>query len=150
MSSTGVCNDYITIPLSIVCGLLAVCSEILGMRSDKENKCTSIVQFLSAGVVWLYLKIRRGFYRCCPRVVKDDEPEDKETLTAVSATVSRHVTIDNLPTWRRRRVTPPPVSAPLTILSEEFQRRLSAEHHIDLSGDGSIVVVVSRPPSRAG
>ena len=142
MSDT--CDEYITLALSITGGVLLVFSELLGMQSDKNNKCTSIIQVICACCLWTYRKIQ---HLCCCCRRQTQIPEDP----SVEELVSRHVSI-KYPTWRGRKVTrasieqplnPPPVSH--GTLGEDLSNVLS--QHL---GADSVVVVISRPPSASG
>lgn len=144
---SGICTDYITIPLSVISGCLLIISELLGMRNDKDNKCTSVIQAISAGFWWMYLKLRRAWrYMCsCGRRYTPSDPST-ETLDAVSAEVSRNVTIGHaFPTWRQRKrpTAEPPgitIQSTATVIQQHLEEMFSGDH---------MVVVISRPPSRA-
>lgn len=141
------CYEYITLPLSIASSVLLIFSEVLGMQSEKTNKCTSLIQVICACSLWMYLKVKKVC--CCQRPPPPKDDDD------VQATVSRHVSV-KFPTWRGRKASQASSTQPLAppsiqpaVTYSTLGEDLSTVLNQHLGGD-SVVLVISRPPSQAG
>lgn len=105
MAGDDICDNIISVGFSIVAGSLLLISELLGSRKNKESKCTSVLQFVSAIFVWIYLRFFRGSRSSDPEKLGEPGepvlPEEEVThFEEAAATVSRSVTI-KMPKWRQ-------------------------------------------------
>lgn len=98
---SGFCSNYITLTLTIIGYSLLALSEVLGLRNNKEYKCTSLSQGVCAVFLWLYYKVTR---RPRPRTIVPEKEDDVESI------ISRNLTIGSRKRVARREIrTDPPI-----------------------------------------
>lgn len=90
----AICNTYITGGISAIGYALFLISEVLGMKSNKANKCTSLLQGAAASGLWVYWRICEMFG------IQSQIPQNNATtFDNASLAAANNLTI-KLPSWR--------------------------------------------------
>ncbi len=101
-----ICNEYVTLSMTLVGYILFIISEMLGMRDDKTNKCTSVIQLVVASSLFVKRRISRLCKPELPTTISIDD--DRITLHDIEEDASRYATLK----LHKRSHQPPVVPDP--------------------------------------